>query len=470
MSTHLLSPLDSRYHEQTKALAPYLSEFALMKYRVLVECEYVIALTETKGVGAKPCSALERKQLRALYSGFSDADFTAIKEYEKKTRHDVKSVEYFMKDKLRGTSAERLLEWVHFGLTSSDVNACAYALMLGNSVQKVIHPALDEIRATLLRFASDYADLPMLARTHGQSASPTTFGKECAVFVARLDALLVSLSVYTPACKLNGATGNYNALALALPAVDWLAWSERFAGTLSKTGKTSIQLTKITTQIDPHDTYAELFSLLHRINTVILDCVQDFWRYCSDDYVKLVAQKGEVGSSTMPHKVNPIDFENAEGNIAVANALFEMYMRKLPVSRLQRDLSDSTVERTFGVALGHTLLAYRSAARGFGRITPNIAVITADLDRHPEVIAEGIQTVLRAAGLPVPYETLKDMTRGTHVTLADFQQFIQTLDIKPTLRAQLMKLTPHTYTGNAPKLARTVSTIIKKRPSPKKYI
>lgn len=457
MSTHLLSPLDSRYHEQTKALAPYLSEFALMKYRVLVECEYVIALSETKGVGVRPCSVAEKKQLRALYTEFSDADCTAIKEYEKKTRHDVKSVEYFMKDALKGTSAERLLEWVHFGLTSSDVNACAYALMLGNATQVVLHPALTEIKSELVRLAEAHADTPMLSRTHGQSASPTTFGKECAVFAARLDALLIHLSAYVPSCKLNGATGNYNALVLAFPDVDWPSWSAQFVGILSTAGATQIQLTKITTQIDPHDTYAELFSLMHRIDTVLLGCVQDFWRYCSDDYVKLVAQKGEIGSSTMPHKVNPIDFENAEGNIVVANALFEMYMRKLPVSRLQRDLSDSTVERTFGVALGHALLAYRSILRGFSRITPNNVVLQSDLERHPEVIAEGIQTVLRAAGVPVPYETLKDMTRGTQVTLTDFQNFIQTLDIQPALRNRLMKLTPANYIGVAPKLARSIT-------------
>lgn len=456
MSSHGLSPLDTRYKEQTSALAPYLSEHALMRFRVLVECEYVIALAGTKGTGIRACSAVEKKLLRNLYTEFSDADFAAIKAYEATTRHDVKSVEYFMKDKLKGTSAERLLEWVHFGLTSSDTNACAYALMLGGAVHDVIVPALLEIRNVLGSFAHTYAGLAMLARTHGQSASPTTFGKECAVFVSRLDAVLDTLHAYKPAMKLNGATGNYNALVAALPSVDWLTWSSHFGKVLTGASRVQVHVSLITTQIDSHDTYAELFSVLHRANTIVLDCVQDFWRYCSDDYVKLVAKKGEVGSSTMPHKVNPIDFENAEGNIASANALFEMYMRKLPVSRLQRDLSDSTVERTFGVACGHTVLAYRSALRGLGRITPNEHALQADLEKHPEVLAEAIQTVLRAEGVPVPYETLKDMTRGTSVTLHDFSLFIQSLSVSKQAKQRLLTLTPESYTGLAAQIARLV--------------
>lgn len=456
MSSHGLSPLDTRYKDQTSTLAPYLSEHALMRMRVLVECEYVIALVATKGTGIRACSPAEKKLLRSLYTEFSDIDFSAIKAYEATTRHDVKSVEYFMKDKLKGTPAERLLEWVHFGLTSSDVNACAYALMLGGAVHSVLIPALLEVRNALGSFAHAYATLPMLARTHGQSASPTTFGKECAVFVSRLDALLDALLAYTPALKLNGATGNYNALAVSLPQIDWLAWSVQFGKTLSSTTHTPVRVSLVTTQIDSHDTYAEVFSLLHRANTIILDCVQDFWRYCSDDYVKLLAKKGEVGSSTMPHKVNPIDFENAEGNIASANALFEMYMRKLPVSRLQRDLSDSTVERTFGVACGHTLLAYRSALRGLSRITPNQHVLQSDLQKHPEVLAEAIQTVLRAEGVPVPYEILKEMTRGTAVTMRDFHAFIETLSVSKVARERLKALTPETYIGLAARIARLV--------------
>jgi adenylosuccinate lyase len=427
-----------------------------MKYRVIVECEYVIALAETKGVGIKPCSKQEVAQLRGLCANFSDADYAVIKGYEATTRHDVKSVEYFLKDKLRGTSAERLLEWVHFGLTSSDINACAYALMLGNATQHILVPALLEVRNQLGAMAHEHANLSMLARTHGQSASPTTFGKECAVFVSRIDALITALQSYAPALKLNGATGNYNALALALPKVQWLAWTEAFAKKLTAATDTAVSVTLVTTQIDPHDTYAELFSLFHRANTIVLDCMQDFWRYCSDDYVKLVAKKGEVGSSTMPHKVNPIDFENAEGNCMVANAHFEMYMRKLPISRLQRDLSDSTVERTFGNALGHTLLAYRSAHKGFSRIIPNEERITADLSAHPEVLAEGIQTVMRAAGLPVPYEQLKEMTRGTQVTLSDFQAFIATLNVPSATKKILQSLTPSSYIGLAAEIAVSV--------------
>ncbi len=456
MSSHGLSPLDTRYKDQTAALTPHLSEHALMRFRVLVECEYVIALAATKSTGIRPCSSAEKKLLRNLYKEFSDTDFAAIKAYEATTRHDVKSVEYFMKDKLKGTSAERLLEWVHFGLTSSDVNACAYALMLGGAVHTVLAPALLEIRNALGQFAHTYATLPMLARTHGQSASPTTFGKECAVFVARLDSLLDALHVYMPAMKLNGATGNYNALTLALPKIDWLEWSGHFGKVLSSAARVPVRVSLVTTQIDSHDTYAELFSLLHRANTIVLDCVQDFWRYCSDDYVKLVAKKGEVGSSTMPHKVNPIDFENAEGNIASANALFEMYMRKLPVSRLQRDLSDSTVERTFGVACGHTLLAYRSTVRGLGRITPNEQVLHTDLQKHPEVLAEAIQTVLRAEGVPVPYETLKEMTRGAAVTVQDFSAFIQSVTLSKSAKQRLEALTPELYIGLAAQIARLV--------------
>jgi adenylosuccinate lyase len=432
-----------------------------MKYRVLVECEYVIALTETKGLGIKKVTSQEKKLLRSIYTNFSDDDFETIKRFEAETRHDVKSVEYFLKGKLKGTSGERLLEWVHFGLTSSDINACAYALMLGGALQQVLVPALLEVRNTLGAYAHAYAKLPMLARTHGQSASPTTYGKECAVFTARLDEILDEIEAYKPALKLNGATGNYNALALALPQVPWVQWSEQFGATLASIARTKLVVSLVTTQIDSHDTYAHVASLFHRANTIMLDCVQDFWRYCSDDYVKLAAKKGEVGSSTMPHKVNPIDFENAEGNIATANALFEMYMRKLPVSRLQRDLSDSTVERTFGVAFGHTLLAYRSALRGFSRITPNDAALAADLEKHPEVISEGIQTVLRAQGVPVPYETLKQMTRGVAVTLDDFTQFINTLSVPDAVKQHLKKLTPQTYTGIASTIARRVPRVRK---------
>lgn len=459
MSSYGLSPLDTRYKEQTLALTPYLTEYALMKFRVLVECEYVIALAATKGVAVSPCSVQEKKLVRSIYAHFSDSDFAAIKAYEATTRHDVKSVEYFLKDKLKGTSAERLLEWVHFGLTSSDVNACAYALMLGGALHEVMMPALLDIRNALAESAHAYATLPMLARTHGQSASPTTFGKECAVFVARFDACLDMMGSYIPALKLNGATGNYNALVLAFPSVDWVKWSAQFAKTLASVSGVSVRVSLVTTQIESHDTYAELSSILHRANTVLLDCVQDFWRYCSDDYVKLVAKKGEVGSSTMPHKVNPIDFENAEGNIASANALFEMYMRKLPVSRLQRDLSDSTVERTFGVSFGHTLLAYRSASKGLGRITPHQAVIHADLLKHPEVLAEGIQTVLRAQGIPVPYEQLKEMTRGSTVTLNDFKNFILKLALGEKVEKKLSTLTPETYIGIAPRIARSVARV-----------
>ncbi|MDP1839352.1 MAG: adenylosuccinate lyase [Reyranella sp.] len=460
-----VSPVDGRYRATTEALADYFSEYALIKMRLVVECAYIAALSRTKGVGMRPLSAGESTMLRAL-PNISVEDARLVRKIEREghgdipaTNHDVKAVEYFIKLKLKDTSLADVLEWVHFALTSEDVNSTAHALALRGALEAVMLPALGKVQGAIAALASAHADTAMLARTHGQSATPTTFGKEMNVFATRLERQIAPLRSRPVLMKWGGPSGNYNAQMVALPKIDWLAFAHSFAEGLNaddahKGPRVPVALNEVTTQIEPHDTYAEMFDNLRRINTILLDLSQDMWRYISDGWVTQKPKEGEIGSSAMPHKVNPIDFENAEGNFGVANALFEHLSRKMPVSRLQRDLSDSTVARTFGIAFGHSLIAYGALMRGFGKISVNEAALRDALEAHPEVLAEAIQTVLRVANVEMPYEKLKALTRGKQVTLKDLATFIDGLDIGPEMKAQLRKLRPETYTGLAGTLAR----------------
>lgn len=451
---HPINPLDGRYYERTKALSPYFSEFALMKYRTMMECEFLIALSASGLTKLRKFTPAEVKNLRALYEKFNDSSYEKIKNFEATTNHDVKSVEYFIKEMLKKTSLKNVSEWVHFGLTSEDTNNVAYALMLSDSLEHVMIPEIKKIVAELNGLAKKYADLPMLARTHGQSASPTTFGKEMKVFVARLEKQLEFLKNTKIQAKLNGATGNYNAFVAAYPKADWMKFSKKYIESFNSNRAQKLEANLITTQIECHDSYVAVFDTVRRINTILLDFSQDMWRYISDGWVVQKARAGEVGSSTMPHKINPIDFENAEGNFGLANALFEFFARKLPVSRLQRDLSDSTVERAFGTAFGHSYLAYVMLGKGLSKINVNENKIKEDLLAHPEVVAEAIQTVLRREDYPIPYEALKELTRGKEVTMADFATFIDSLQVSEKIKVELKKFTPLTYTGIASKLAK----------------
>jgi adenylosuccinate lyase len=460
-----VSPVDGRYRGTSEALAEYFSEYALMKMRVTVECEYLAALSETKGIGIRPLTADEKKILRTLPQ-ISIEDAQIIRKFEREgyggvpaTNHDVKAVEYFIKLKLKNSSLADILEWVHFALTSEDVNSTAHALALRGALEAVMLPALGKVQSEIVRLARAHADTAMLARTHGQSATPTTFGKEMNVFARRLEKQVVTLKSSSVLVKWGGPSGNYNAQMVALPQVDWLVFAHSFAERLNAQGAGSarfvrLELNEVTTQIEPHDTYAEMFDNLRRINTILIDLAQDVWRYISDGWVTQKPKEGEIGSSAMPHKVNPIDFENAEGNFGVASALFEHLSRKLPISRLQRDLSDSTVSRTFGTAFAHALIGYHSLLRGFGKIVVNEPALREALTMHPEVLAEAIQTVLRVANVEMPYEKLKALTRGKQVTMEDFATFIDGLDIGPETKARLKALRPENYTGLAGTLAR----------------
>ena len=450
-----ISPIDGRYRRYTEPLANIFSEKGLLKYRVQVEGEYLLFLSEHPQIGTRKFSDEEKGLVRNLYS-LSTEDAGIVKAIEvegykdiKPTNHDLKAVEYFMKDRLKGTSLEDSLEWIHFALTSEDVNNLAYGLMLSDGLEKAVLPVAEEVSASIEKLAHQYQLLPMLARSHGQSASPTTSGKEFKVFSARMERQLEQLWSYEPLVKLNGATGNYNAHAVAYPQVDWIKFTGDFIERFNQERKIKLIPNLITTQIEPHDTYAELFDNLRRLNTILIAFNQDLWRYISDDWITQKPVDGEVGSSTMPHKVNPIDFENSEGNLGYANALFGHFSTKLPISRLQRDLSDSTVERNFGVALAHSLIGYKSALKGLSKISVNEQKVIEALEEHPEVISEAIQTVLRREGAEMPYERLKELTRGRKVTLEDFKTFIDGLDIPDKLKEELRQITPTNYTGIA---------------------
>jgi len=438
---HVLSPLDGRYAELTAPLSAYFSEFAYLRDRVRVELDFLAALSATGLV--RSLTAGELNELASLKTNFSTVDAQAIQSYEHKTRHDVKAIEYFLQEKLQNTSLADLLPWIHFGLTSEDINNIAQAIALHESRDNVVLPLLDNLLLDLKEFASRHRAVAMLARTHGQFAVPTTVGKEFAVYFARLREVRNELVLHRFEAKLTGAVGNFNALQAAAPQVDWLAFSQEFIV------RFGLEPSLITTQILPYDNWIRYFDLLRLINSILVDFAQDVWRYISDGSLKQAVVEGEVGSSTMPQKVNPIDFENAEGNLGLANSLLVLYAQKLPVSRLQRDLSDSTVRRTFGTALGHTLIAWTNLRRGLTRVVPDEDKLWEELNSHWEVVAEGAQTILRAAGKADAYEALKEQTRGHVLSEADYKAWCETIDVEDATRDRLKALSPETYLGLA---------------------
>jgi adenylosuccinate lyase len=437
-----ISPIDGRYAASTAPLAPYFSEFGLMRYRIRVEIEYFIALTytlpELAGV------AREREEtLRDIFRNFTEEHAHAIKEIEKTTNHDVKAVEYFIKNQFDKTGLGAYKEYVHFGLTSQDVNNTAIPLSMKECLEEFFLPLLQSVIHELTALSVQWKDIPMLARTHGQPASPTRLGKELYVFAERLNKQLELLKTIPHSAKFGGATGNFNAHHVAYPEINWGHFGNQFVSQYL-----GLVRSEPTTQIEHYDNLAALFDNLKRINTILIDFSRDVWQYISMNYFKQKIKAGEVGSSAMPHKVNPIDFENAEGNLGYANAIFEHLSAKLPVSRLQRDLTDSTVLRNIGVPVAHTVVAIRSLLKGIGKLELNEAAIRADLDANWTVIAEAIQTILRKEGYPNPYEALKSLTRKNEtITANDFTSFIDDLDIAEELKAKLRKITPFNYTG-----------------------
>jgi adenylosuccinate lyase len=438
-----ISPVDGRYRRAVAQLANYFSEGALIKYRVQIEIEYFIALCRLplpplKGVGKKSFDVL-----RQIYKAFSLEDAGRVKEIEKVTNHDVKAVEYFLKDKFDELGLEAYKEFIHFGLTSQDINNTALPLSLKEACSEVLKPALDEVCENLRSKAAEWKDVPLLARTHGQPASPTTVGKEIYVFVDRLAVQTGLLKTIPFSAKFGGATGNFNAHQIAYPDIDWIAFAEDLVN-----NTLGLSRSRVTTQIDHYDNLAAFCDNLKRINTILIDLDRDIWAYISLDYFKQKIKKGEVGSSTMPHKVNPIDFENSEGNLGVANAIFEHLAGKLPISRLQRDLTDSTVTRNIGVPLAHTLIGLKSLMRGLNKLILNADVIRADLQNNWAVVAEAIQTILRREGYPQPYEALKSLTR-THkkINAEAIAEFVDSLDVSQAVKDELLKITPENYTG-----------------------
>ncbi len=439
-----LSPLDGRYAELTAPLDAYFSEFAFLRDRVRVELDYLSALSTTGLV--RPLIEAEVEVLDSIRTNFSVEDAQSIQAYEQKTRHDVKAIEYFLQERLQNTSLADLLPWIHFGLTSEDSNNIAQAMALRDSRDHVILPMLDNLLLDLKEFALSHRAVAMLARTHGQPAVPTTLGKEFAVYFVRLREVRNGLVLHRFEAKLTGAVGNFNALQAAAPDVDWLGFSRDFIS------RFDLEPSLLTTQILPYDNWIRYFDLLRLLSSILIDFAQDAWRYISDGSLKQAVVESEVGYSTMPQKVNPIDFENAEGNLGVANSLFNFYAQKLPVSRLQRDLSDSTVRRTFGTALGHTLIAWTNLRRGLTRIAPDEEKLRAELSSHWEVVAEGAQTILRAAGKPGAYESLKQQTRGRVLSEVDYRSWCGTIDVDDLTRERLLALSPESYLGLAVRL------------------
>ncbi|MBR6423947.1 MAG: adenylosuccinate lyase [Bacteroidales bacterium] len=437
-----ISPVDGRYAGKTSELSAFFSEYALMRYRVLVEVEYFIALCEMPLPQLQEVDASLFPQLRAIYGDFTLDDAVRIKDIEKRTNHDVKAVEYFLKEKFQDLGLERFGEFIHFGLTSQDINNTASPLALKEALVEVYIPALRELIGMLSERVELWNDVPMLAHTHGQPASPTRLGKELNVFVVRLKEQLRQLEARPYPGKFGGATGNMNAHHVAFPDIDWNDFAENFVTSLG------LRRSWPTTQIDHYDNLAAIFDALRRINTILVDLSRDCWMYISMEYFGQTVVAGEVGSSAMPHKVNPIDFENAEGNLTYANAIYDYLSEKLPVSRLQRDLTDSTVTRNIGVPVAHSLIAIRSLEKGIGKLILNEEKVSADLENNWAVVAEGIQTVLRREGFPKPYEALKALTRtGGHITREAISTFIDTLPVSDDVKAELHAITPHNYTG-----------------------
>lgn len=436
-----ISPVDGRYRKQLAALAPYFSEFGLIHYRVRVEVEYFIFLAQKK-VFTLPKGVTPAK-LRKIYAEFSEAEAQQIKDIERVTNHDVKAVEYFLKEKLDALGAGDTKEWVHFGLTSQDVNNTSIPLSWKEAMEDVYLPELHTVVLELKKLADEWAGIPLLARTHGQPASPTTLGKEWMVFVERLEGQIRLLSHIPYAAKFGGATGNFNAHNVAFPDMDWQKFGNDFVN-----NKLGLERMQYTTQIEHYDNIAAQFDALKRINNIIMDLCRDVWTYISMEYFKQKVKKGEVGSSAMPHKVNPIDFENAEGNLGIANALYEHLSAKLPISRLQRDLTDSTVLRNVGVPVAHSMLALKSLQKGLGKLLLNKDKLKNDLEHNWAVVAEAIQTILRRENYPQPYEALKELTRGkTSISKDDIHTFIDTLKVSAKIKKELKKITPHNYTG-----------------------
>jgi adenylosuccinate lyase len=447
-----LSPLDGRYASKVNALRPIFSEYGLMHRRVAVEIAWLIALSDQAGIAElPPFPVAVRTRLQKIAGDLTAADAARIKQIEATTNHDVKAVEYFIKEQIGGDAQLRQAkEFVHFACTSEDINNLSYALMLRDARDTVLLPELDKVTGRLRELAHANADLAMLSRTHGQTASPTTLGKELANVVARLQRQRSGLAAITIPGKVNGAVGNFNAHAIAYPDVDWPAFSQRFVESLG------LEWQAYTTQIEPHDGIAEICDAQRRIDTILVDFARDVWGYVSLGYFRQKLKAGEIGSSTMPHKVNPIDFENAEGNFGLANALFGHLSEKLPISRWQRDLTDSTVLRALGEAFGHALIGFASLEKGLGKLEVNTDRMAADLDASWEVLAEAIQTVMRRHGLPEPYEQLKALTRGKGITRESLQAFISGLELPDADKQRLLALTPATYTGLAADLARGI--------------
>ena len=438
-----ISPIDGRYRSKVDALGNYFSEEALIKYRVLVEIEYFIALCELPLPQLAGVDASKFEALRAIYKNFTTIDASAIKDIEKVTNHDVKAVEYFIKEKFDGLGLSNFKEFIHFGLTSQDINNTAIPLSIKDAMNDVYVPEYLVVLEKIETLAKDWAHIPMLARTHGQPASPTRLGKEIDVFAVRLKEQFNLLNDVPSAAKFGGATGNFNAHKVAYPNIDWKAF-----GTTFVQEKLGLQHSFPTTQIEHYDHMAALFDALKRINTILIDLDRDIWTYVSMDYFKQKIKAGEVGSSAMPHKVNPIDFENSEGNLGLANAIFEHLSAKLPISRLQRDLTDSTVLRNVGVPFGHTLIAFKSTVKGLGKLLLNEAKFAQDLENNWAVVAEAIQTILRRESYPNPYEALKGLTRtNAAITQSSISNFIDTLDVSDTIKQELKAITPANYTG-----------------------
>ncbi|MDX5427320.1 MAG: adenylosuccinate lyase [Bacteroidota bacterium] len=442
-SLYAISPVDGRYQRHTEALQSYFSEYALIRYRVRVEIEYFIALCELPLPQLSEFDQEKFDVLRGIYRDFTEVNALRIKEIEKTTNHDVKAVEYFIKEEFDRLGLSDHKEFIHFGLTSQDVNNTSIPLSLKEGMEEVIMPTLDQILQRIETLASDWDHIPMLARTHGQPASPTRLGKEIRVFAVRLREQFAQLSTQPYPAKFGGATGNFNAHTVAYPEVDWHTFGFRFVE-----DQLGLKRSHPTTQIEHYDHLAGLFDVLKRISTIIIDLDRDMWTYISMDYFKQRIKKGEVGSSAMPHKVNPIDFENSEGNLGIAIALFEHLSVKLPISRLQRDLTDSTVLRNIGVPLGHLLIALKSLEKGLSKVIVNEEKIGADLEENWAVVAEAIQTILRRESFPNPYEALKGLTRTNEkITQRSIHSFIETLEVSDSLKEELKKITPQNYTG-----------------------
>ena len=451
-----VSPIDGRYGAKTSDLREHFSEFALIRSRVEVEVRWLQCLSRAEAIPEVPAfSEAAMQRLDRIVDGFDERAASSVKRHEATTNHDVKAVEYYLKDAVSDTpELARVAEFFHFACTSEDINNLAYALMLARAREHVILPAWRSIHTGVVKLAHEHANVPMLSRTHGQTATPTTLGKEMAVFAARLERQYRSAGSVDILGKMNGAVGNYNAHAVAYPEVDWPGLSHDFVHGLG------LEHNPYTTQIEPHDYAAELFHACARFNTVLIDFSRDVWSYISLGYFKQRTVAGEVGSSTMPHKVNPIDFENAEGNLGLANALFEHLASKLPVSRMQRDLSDSTVLRNVGTAFAYSTIAYSSLLRGIAKLEVDPAALARDLDGAWEVLAEAVQTVMRRHGIEQPYEKLKVLTRGQGISRESMSEFIATLDLPPDARERLLALTPATYIGRAEALARSVNAAL----------